>query len=195
MQRNLSLTLAHGTLIGQLAMVDWPRGLILLARVQHSQLDVATAEAFGHQGFAVLRMELLTHQEMQFLDASGNVPRLTHRLLDVLDLIRIDGDMQPLPLVIHAQGDTTPAALRAAAQRDTQVKALGCHGGLLDRAGLQALELLAAPLLLQLDAHDELGRAAWERARPHLAGPHQLAIVAPGADAVTAAAQWFRHVL
>jgi hypothetical protein len=57
-----------------------------------------------------------------------------------------------------------PAAIRAAAQRDTQVRAVACHGGLIDRAGAQALELLIAPLLMLIDADDDTAFAAYRRA-------------------------------
>ena len=79
-------------------------------------------------------------------------------------LIRRDGDMEVLPLAIFATGDTSPAAIRAAAQRDTQVQALACHGGLIDRAGLEALKYLSAPLLMLFDAEDRIGPLAAERA-------------------------------
>jgi hypothetical protein len=94
----------------------WPARTMLRSTASLRQI-------LSREDFAVLTMELLTSQEAQFVDATQNVPRLTQRLLDLLDLIRQDGDMQDLPLAIFATGDSCPAAVRVAAQRDTQVKA------------------------------------------------------------------------
>ena len=135
MNRYITLQTPHGSLHGQLDRPETPRGLILIARAHHAAIDTIIAENLLPYGYATFTIELLTAQEVQFADATQNVPRLTQRLIDILDMIRNDGDMQELPLAIFATGDIAPAAIRAAAQRDTQVKALVCHGGLIDRAG------------------------------------------------------------
>lgn len=195
MNRYITLQTPHGTLHGQLERPDHPRGLILLARPHHVAVDTAIAGNLAGYGYASLAMELLSTQEMQFVDATQNVPRLALRLIDILDLIRNDGDMQELPLGIFASGDIAPAAIRAAAQRDAQVKALACHGGLIDRAGVQALELLVAPLLMLFDTDDAPGKAALQRATAHLGGVHEMQVVSIGEDPATAAAAWFsRHL-
>ncbi len=191
MNRSLSIHTPHGPLHGQLNMPDHPRGLVLLARSHHAPADAAIAANFAAYDYATLTMELLSSQEAQFADATQNVPRLTQRLLDVLDLICQDGDMQDQPLAIYATGDTSPAALRAAAQRDTQVKVLACHGGLIDRAGLQALNLLVAPLAGIFDADDTTGKVAFQRAASHLNCPHETHSLDIGQDPVSAAALWF----
>jgi dienelactone hydrolase len=180
MIRSITLQTPHGPLHGQLDRPDSPRGLILLARAHHAPADTVIAADLASHGYAVFRMELLTAQEAQFVDATQNIPRLAQRLIDLLDLIRNDGDMQDLPLAIYATGDTTPAALRAAAQRDTQVAVLACHGGLIDRAGLQAINLLEAPLLMLFDADDEIGLKAAQRAASHLRARHELISLEPG---------------
>ncbi len=195
MHRDLSIHTPHGLLQGQLDIPENPRGLVLLARAHHAPIDLFIASQLNDQGFAVLAMELLTSQEAQFVDATHNVPRLTQRLLELLDMIRQDGDMENLPLGIYAAGDSTPAAIRAAAQRDTQIKALAYHGGLIDRAGLQALKLLTAPLLAIFNTDDELGRIAFKRALAHLACHQQTDILEPGGDPLPKAIQWFSHYL
>ena len=191
MNRSLSIHTPHGPLHGQLELPESPRGLVLLARAHHAPVDAVIAASFIADDYATLTMELLSSQEAQFVDATQNVPRLTQRLLDVLDLIRQDGDMQDLPLAIYATGDSCPAALRAAAQRDTQVQALACHGGLIDRAGLQALKLMVAPLLSIFDEDDDLGKIAFQRAASYLGCPHQMHVLKIGEDPVSAAANWF----
>lgn len=195
MNRYITLQTPHGSLHGQLERPDYPRGLILLARSHHAAVDTTIAANFAAYGYATFAMELLTAQEVQFVDATQNVPRLALRLIDILDLIRHDGDMQELPLAIFATGDIAPAAIRAAAQRDTQVKALACHGGLIDRAGAQALDLLVAPLLMLFDTDDDLGKTADQRASAHLGGVHERQIMEIGDDPTPPVAAWFSRYL
>lgn len=189
--RYLSLSIGHDHLHGALELPPQPRGLVLLARSHHVPIDDTIAANLAARGYAMLVMELLTAHEMQFADATQNVPRLASRLIEILDLIRQDGDMQDLPLGIFATGDVTPAAIRCAAQRDTQVKVLACHGGLIDRAGGQALELLAAPLLLLFDHDDTIAQAVARRAESRLACVHESHRLGPGEDPVLRVAAWF----
>ena len=189
--RHLSLGTPHGHLHGTLDLPEQARGLVLLTRSHHAPAEATIAASLAARGHATLVMELLTAQEAQFVDATQNVPRLTTRLLEILDLIRLDGDMENLPLAIFATGDVTPAALRCAAQRDTHVKALACHGGLIDRAGGQALDLLAAPLLLAFDRDDTLALAAAQRAVSRLHCASQTHLLGPGEDVTLSVAAWF----
>ena len=191
MIRNITLHTPHGSLHGQLGLPEHPRGLILIARAHRTPEDEATISTLQAYGYATLAMDLLTAPELQFVDATQNVPRLSQRLLEVLDLIRNDGDMQELPLGLYANGDTAPAAIRSAAQRDIQVKALACHGGLIDRAGLQSLELAVAPLLMLFEHDDNAGLAAYQRASVHLGGPHEASSLAAADSPLPAVVAWF----
>ncbi|NTV71893.1 MAG: hypothetical protein HGA71_17315 [Azonexaceae bacterium] len=191
MNRFITLHTSHGSLHGQLALPDNPCGLVLIARAHHAAEDAVISSSFAQSGCATLTMELLTAQEVQFADATQNVPRLTQRLIDVLDMTRNDGDMEKLPLAIFTSGDVGPAAIRAAAQRDMQVRAVACHGGLIDRAGAQALKLLVAPLLMLFDADDAIGQTAYQRATSHLGGVHTMQMVEIGDDPASPAAIWF----
>lgn len=192
MNRHLILHTPHGPLHGRVEIPAVPpQGLVLLARARQIPLDMAIAAHLAARGHAILAMDLLTAQEAQFADATQNVPRLSQRLLDLLELIRREPDLQPLPLAILASGDTTPAALRVAAQRDAKVQVLACHGGILDRAGVQALELLRAPLLMLFDHDDAVGRQSYARATPHLHAPHEMHLLSPGEDPLLRVASWF----
>lgn len=191
MNRSISLYTPHGPIYGQLELPEQARGLILLVRSHHAPVDALIAANLAGRGYAVLGMELLSTREAQFADATQNVPRLTQRLLDILELIRHDGDMENLPLAIFASGDATPAVIRAAARRDTQVGALACHGGLIDRAGLEALKLLAAPLLMLFAPEDQLGKTAFQRAVPYLRTVHETHTLDIGEDPVIRVASWF----
>lgn len=191
MNRSLAIQTPHGALHGHLELPENPKGLILLARAHHAPVDASIAATLAARGYAILSMELLTAQEAQFVDATQNVPRLSQRLLDILKLISEDGDIQELPLAIFASGDATPAAIRTAAQRDAQVKVLAGHGGIIDRAGLQGLKLLAAPLLMLFDADDDSGQIAFKRAAPHLNVVHESQVLMPAEDPINRVAIWF----
>ena len=190
MNRYITLQTPHGSLHGQLESPESPRGLLLIASSHHTATDSTIATNFAGCGYASLTMELLSAQEMQFVDATQNVPRLTQRLIDILDLIRIDGDLQELPLALFATGDVAPASIRVAAQRDAQVKAVTCHGGLIDRAGVQALDLLAAPLLMLFDTDDSIGQTAYQRAASHLRCVHAMQLMTIGQDPAPLIAAW-----
>ena len=191
MNRTLSIHTPHGSLHGHLELPDNPKGLILLARAHHAPVDTFITANLATRGYAILSMELLTVQEAQFADATQNVPRLNQRLLDILDLIRHDGDMQDLPLAIFASGDATPATIRAAAQRDTQVKVVAGHGGIIDRAGLEGLKYLVAPLMMLFDTDDSIGQTAYQRAASHLNCIHEMHVLNAGEDPVMRVAAWF----
>ena len=194
MNRTIAIHTPHGQLYGQLEIPEAALGLIILARAHHAPADAAIAEKLTEHGYAVLTMELLSSQEAQFVDATQNVPKLTQRLLEIFDLIHRDGDMQNLPLGIFSIGDATPAVIRAAAQRDTQVRVLASHGGLIDHAGLQALKALAAPLLMIFDAEDGLADVANQRAATYLVCAHETHLLSIGEDPVLAVITWFsRH--
>ena len=191
MRRSLSLQTPHGTLHGHVDMPERPRGLILFARFAHAPIEEIIAANLAGRAYAILAMEVLSAQERQFADAVHNVPRLTQRVIDLLDLIRHDPELSELPLALFAHGDLTPPAIRAAAQRDAQVQALACHGGIVDQAGLQALKLLAAPLLMLFDADDPYGRPAFLRARPHLTTVSEMHELPPGENPSAHVAAWF----
>lgn len=178
MNRHLTLPTPHGPLIGQLTRPPQPHALILIANPAAEATTGQSLLPFAEQGLAILELNLLTPQETHYADASQDVHRLTQRLILALDFIRGDGDTADLPLAIIAIGDATPAAIRAATQRDQQVQAVIAYGGLIDRAGRQALEWLSAPLLMLFTAEDEVGRQAFARAQSHFNTPsevHQLA--------------------
>lgn len=194
MIRHITLHTPSGSLHGQLERPDNPRGLIVLARSHHLPVDTMISANLAARGYAILSMELLTAHELQFVDATQNVPRLAQRLIEILDLARHDGDMQELPLGIFASGEIAPAAIRAAAQRDTQVRAVACHGGLIDRAGAQALELLVAPLLMLIDAEDDTALAAYRRAAAHLRCVHEWQVSEIGESPENRAVIWFSRL-
>ncbi|MBS1188999.1 MAG: hypothetical protein H6R10_791 [Rhodocyclaceae bacterium] len=191
MNRSFSLATAHGPLPGRLAVSPGARALIVLALAQGEPLDEAVAADLSAFGYAVLSLNLLTVQESVFPDAAYNAPLLTQRLVDALDRTRGDGDTENLPVGLFAADHAAPAAIRTATRRDAQVRALVCHGGLIDHAGRQHLQLLAAPLLMLVDAGDKASANAYRRAAAYFSVPHEMAILAPGENPGAHIARWF----
>lgn len=189
--RSISLHSPTGALHGQLDRPDDARGLILIVRAHHTPADHDFASTFIENKFATLTVELLSAQEIHFPDASHNVPRLSQRLLGVLDLVRSDSDMYDLALGIFANGDTAPAAIRNTAQRDQQVKTLVCYGGIIDHAGLQSLKLLASPFLYIHHQDEELASASYERSAVYLNNLHQAHTLSEFEHPQNVACDWF----
>lgn len=191
MNREISLATDRGPLRGRLAIPSGARGLVLLPQLHGLPPDRVLAATLALGDHAVLTMDLLTAREAQFPDACHNVPLLTRRLIEALDLLRQDGDTALLPVGLFAQAHVTPAALRAAARRDAQVRAVACHGGLVDLAGVQNLRLLAAPLLMLVDTDDGVAAAAFQRAEKYISAPHLLLRPSPMDDPGSPVARWF----
>lgn len=196
MRRDFFLRTPAALLHGRLWLPPAQRTLVLVPQLQALGDDEeAPAAAFLAAGHGILALPLLTPREAHSPDAMHNVALLAQRLLDALDAVRDDGDTAKLALGLLAGGHLTPAAIRAAARRDLQVRALVCHGGLLDLAGRQYLELLAAPLLVLTDAGDEAAERSCERAAAHLHGPLRTLRLQPGEAPDGPAGEWFgRHL-
>lgn len=178
----ITVHLPQQTLTGDLALPFSARALlVLVAACAASDDECKLAEALHHEGFATLRVDLLNSNECRFTDAASHLPLLTERLLAVIAEAhrQIELDViPPLPIGLVAGGQTTPLAVRVAAQRDRDVRALVCHGGLVDLAGLQYLKVLQAPLLLLADAGDSAAIANAERAGPHLSAIFRMETLA-----------------
>lgn len=191
MKRSLTLPTAHGPLPCSLDLPENPAGVALLATLPGAE-GIATLEAMlMERQLAVLLPETLSAREQHFPDTIHNVALLTERLLQALEFADRDGDIAGLPIMIHASAPLAPAAVRAAARRDAQVAALVCHGGVIDLAGLQYLELLSAPLLMLFPADDALAPAAFHRAAPHLRCRWEEQHLAAGDPGFAATLRWF----
>lgn len=190
MKRALDLSTAHGPLPIHLALPGHCVGIVVVAAAPGDPATPALEEVLLRHDLAVLTPDLLSPRDLLFPDHLHNVPQLAERLLQVLAFIDRDGDTAELPVGIHASAALAPAALRAAAQRDAQVRALACHGGIVDLAGLQYLELLSAPLLMLFPAGDDTSPAAFRRAARHVSAPCETQQLAMGDDGVDMAAHW-----
>lgn len=193
--RHFSLPLAHASLHGQLLRPENAQRLIVVAKAHRIALHDPVAQFFIARGDAVLAAELLTEREAAYAEATQDTARLTNRLLQLLEFIREDADTQHLCLALYVSDDVSPAAVRAAARRDTQITALAAHGGLIDRAGREALQLLRTPLFYICAPEDTYARRAWERAKTHLAGAHSEHFLASGEDPTPALTAWLSQQL
>jgi len=196
--RHIAITTPEGRIFGTLTLPEHPYTLIVLPHCGDAPpLQTMVFTALLAARHAVLDIGLLTHDERPVDDSSLNVHLCEGRLLHVLDFLREDGDSAGLPLGIFSIGNIASAALRVAARRDAQVGALVVYQGLIDHAGTQYLEALAAPLRVLLDpAGESLAplQTATARAFSHLAAPHEMQLTTP--DAVPAASlQWFSRWL
>ena len=191
MRRAFTLATTHGPLPCYLALPEEARAVVVLAGVPFDPHLPALEEVLVQHRLAALTPELLSIQETHFPDSVHNVPLLTERLLHILTFAERDGDTNGLPVGIFATAPLAPAAVRAAAHRDTLVGAVVCHGGVIDLAGLQSLELISAPLLMLFPEADELAPKTFQRAAPHLACAWQTLPLAAGSPGHEAAAAWF----
>ncbi len=195
MKQHLALTGSYGNLHGELVIPEQPRGLVIVAHAHRIAVNDASAKHLLACGYALLGSMLLSEREMHFPDATQDVGRLTRRLLDVIELSNRDESTRKLPLGLLVGGEVTPAAIRAAAQRDARVAAIAALGGNADRAGLQALGMLTAPLLMLFDASTAPTAEVWERVRQRIAAPNESHILNPGDKTGERIADWLqRHM-
>ena len=205
----LSLRSKHGLLHGQLDVRPGTAGLVVLAHASQALAapDALLAGYFHRYGLSTLSVDLLSHREERYADVHHDVPRLTHRLLEFIDLLKErigDGEVEAQAIGLYATNGATPAAVRAAALRDGTIAALVCCGGLIDLAGMLYLHTLNAPLLMLAEDDDETHTASNRRALRELRCVRELRLIpaigndyaaSPGlARAAEDAAGWFeRH--
>lgn len=196
MRRAETLATPHGPLPFYLTEPEAPaRGIVLLALLPGDPRAPVLEATLLEAELAVLTPHLVSAAELGFPDSVHNVPLLTERILHLLEFAGRDGDTLELPVGVYGTGPLTPAAVRAAARRDAQVRAVACHGGIVDLAGLQYLETLSAPLLMVFAADDDHGPVAFKRASTHLTCPWESAILEPGALDTAPVTAWFaRHL-
>lgn len=188
--RHLSLPTPQGKLSALLTRPEAARALILMAQTGPHPAHPLVAATLAARNFAILAVDLLTEQETRFHEHQEDVALHAGRLIATLDFIRHDGDTENLMVGLYTSDHASPAAIRAAAQRDATIRAVVVCGGLIDRAGLQYLEALVAPLLVLVDPEDEATRTASERAFKHLAAVHEMHPVESAAVAPKTSA-WF----
>lgn len=161
-----------------------------------SQRNRNVAQALQRRGFSTLLVDLLTAEESATPERGPDVPRLSRRLVEILDGLVARGQ----PIGLFGANGGAAVALVAAAERPQAVQAVVARGGRPDQAGL-ALADVHAPTLLIVGAADPEVMAVNRQAQGLLGGPSALHVVPrathlfeeAGAlqDVAHQAAEWF----
>ena len=183
------VTVAAGDieLVGDLAMPDEARGLVLFAHgsgsSRHSPRNRFVADVLQRAGLATFLIDLLTLGEERADARTGelrfDVDLLALRLVAVTDWLASEPATGCLPLGLFGASTGAAAALIAAAERPSLVAAVVSRGGRPDLAS-DVLADVHAPTLLLVGERDEVVIDLNRRALTRLAGERHLEIV-PGA--------------
>ena len=210
--RSLSLPLSDAQLAADLQLPAGAAGVVVFVHgsgsSRFSPRNLQVADYFNGRGLATLLFDLLTEQEHRVDQVTRefrfDIPRLSRRLVEVIDWLGSDAELQPLRIGLFGASTGAAAALVAAARSTCPTGAVVSRGGRPDLAG-DWLAQVTAPTLLLVGSRDhvvlELNRAAMAR----IPGEKRLDII-PGAthlfeergtlEAVSAhAADWFGRYL
>lgn len=148
---------------------------------RHSPRNRFVAEALHDRGLGTLLVDLLTAEEEQIDQRTGDlrfdIRLLAGRLVGIVDWLTRQPDTQGLPLGLFGASTGAAGALIAAAERPGEIAAVVSRGGRPDLAG-PSLSNVQAPTLLIVGGADaeviELNR----RAAAQLTAENHLEIVA-----------------
>ncbi|QEY63123.1 alpha/beta hydrolase [Metapseudomonas lalkuanensis] len=160
-QRRQNIDLADAHLIGDLLVPEGARGLVVFVHgsgsSRWSPRNQHVAGYLGELGLATLLFDLLTESEERIdritCEIRFDIPRLTHRLVGVLDWLAASPDLDRFPLGLFGASTGAAAAILAAIQRPEQVKAIVSRGGRTDLAGNE-LSRLRIPILQIVGGRD-----------------------------------------
>lgn len=187
--REATVRVAAGraTLVGDLALTEAPRGVVLFAHgsgsSRRSSRNRHVAAALRERGLATLLIDLLTEDEEREEAMTGHlrfdIGLLASRLAACLDWLADETQTADLSVGLFGASTGGGAALVAATERPDRVAAVVSRGGRPDLAGA-ALARVRAPTLLIVGGDDVpvigMNRAAMAR----MTAPVSLEIV-PGA--------------
>ena len=193
---------------GDLNLPEGSRGVILFAHgsgsSRHSPRNKYVAQVLAERGFGTLLIDLLTPQEEAVDERTAHlrfdIELLASRLVAIIEWIRREPPLAPLPIGLFGASTGGGAALVAAARRPQDVRAVVSRGGRPDLAG-SALRDVTAPTLLIVGGRDTEVIALNRQAMQRMTGDVALDIV-PGAThlfpepgalehVAAAAASWF----
>jgi pimeloyl-ACP methyl ester carboxylesterase len=172
---------------GDLVLPSPAAGLVIFAHgsgsSRFSRRNRAVAESLVEGGFATLLLDLLTREEEELDQHTGqyrfDIGRLADRVVAAVDWAAERDALAALPIGLFGASTGAAAALMAAAARPARVRAVISRGGRPDLAG-DALVWVDAPTLLIVGGHDEQVIPLNEAARRRLRVRAQTTIV-PGA--------------
>lgn len=210
--RDLILTLSDAQLAGDLHLPPGAQGLVVFVHgsgsSRFSPRNRQVADYLNGRGLATLLFDLLTAEEHRLDQVTReyrfDIPRLSRRLVEVLDWLASDADLCDLRVGLFGASTGAAAALIAAAERPQAVQAVVSRGGRCDLAGA-ALGRVQAPTLQVVGGEDfvvlELNRDASRQLRctQHLAVVEDATHLfeEPGAleEVARLAGDWFvRHL-
>lgn len=169
-----------------------------------SMRNRAMAAELRKAGLGTLLLDLLTESEEREDAATAryrfDIPLLGRRLVATLAWLEQEPGTRGLPVGLLGAGTGAAAALSAAAEQPQRVYAVVSRGGRPDLAG-DALERVAAPVLLVVGGSDEVVLNLNREAAARLSVPHEIRLVPdathlfaePGAleQCAEAAGRWF----
>ncbi|WP_341679091.1 alpha/beta hydrolase [Niveibacterium sp. SC-1] len=166
--------------------------------------EFVSARVLQDADYATLLVNGLTgYEEKRDPDARYNVPKLTDRLLAVLDWVSHQPHLDHLPICLHGTNTAAAAILKAAARATEPPFALVSRGGRPDLAGAEPLRQNHIPLLIitggsrddtRGPANNAMSLLGGERASIEIPTASEL-FVEPGTldQASRAALEWFER--
>lgn len=209
LEKLVQIPVGHARIEGMLALPQDAQGLVLFAHgsgsSRHSPRNNYVAQVLRDAGIGTLLMDLLTPEEDMDYQTRFDIPLLTQRLLAATSWIKVQRELQDLPIGYFGASTGAAAALQAAAASGDEISAVVSRGGRPDLAGTHALHQVQCPVLLLVGGHDDVVIDLNQDAYDQLHGVKEMVIV-PGAthlfdepgtleEVARQAAAWFvRHL-
>lgn len=214
MSKAVSITLPDAVLRGDLSVPRSATGIVAFAHGsgsgRHSPRNRFVADKLNNAGLGTLLMDLLTEEEEQIDDVTGNlrfdIGLLARRTAQAVNWIATRPEARDLPCGLFGASTGAAAALVAAASLPNgAVQAVVSRGGRPDLAA-HFLPLVRCPVLLIVGGDDDAVISLNREAKARMCCPCELKIV-PGAthlfeepgtleQVAELAASWFcRHLL
>ena len=160
-ERSVQIVLGDADLVGDLALPDHAKGLVMFAHGSGSShlspRNRFVANILHEAGLATLLIDLLTVQEEDVdqttMEFRFNIGLLAERLTKLTDSHSVHRELSHLPLAYFGASTGSAAALIAAASRPESVRAVVSRGGRPDLAA-RVLPHVQAPTLLIVGGDD-----------------------------------------
>lgn len=184
MIRPVTFMVADVQLHGELSVPEHPEGLVVFVHgsgsSRFSPRNQSVARYFNERGLATLLFDLLGADEQRIDDVTRefrfDIPRLTQRLVRVIDSLQRDTDVAALGTGLFGASTGAAAALMAAAIRPDVVRAVVSRGGRVDLAA-GALPQVRSPVLMIVGSDDHEVLALNRNSSRHLGGEQHVAVV------------------
>ena len=159
--RDVTVAAGDAALDGMLHVPGAPCGLVVFAHgsgsSRFSSRNQFVARVLHDAGIATLLFDLLTADESRVDERTReyrfDIELLARRLVGSIDWLRLQRDVEPLPIGLFGASTGAAAALIAAAERPESVAAVVSRGGRPDLAE-RALARVRAPTLLIVGSLD-----------------------------------------